>query len=162
MQGLNIWIMPILLKVSTILIFASAQITVRCTKWAKYTALKSMKLKLIINQKYKILQSQKHIYLFFGLVLRNYINLNHSMTELKLSRYHQTNIELCYHKQRGAWLLYDDTTQPRQQIATISGSDLDGWQWSGDCPKLVDFWQQEGRFGRWRAALMDAAMAYIN
>jgi len=84
------------------------------------------------------------------------------MTELKLSRYYQTDTELCYHKQGSKVLLYDDTTQPRLLIATISGSDLDGWGWSGDCPKLVEFWQQEGRFGRWRAALMDAVMAYIN
>jgi hypothetical protein len=90
------------------------------------------------------------------------MNFNPKIVELKLSRYHQTETELCYHKQGSKVLLYDDTTAPRLLIATISGSDLDGWQWSGDCPKLVEFWQQEGRFGRWRAALMDAVLAYIN
>ena len=48
------------------------------------------------------------------------------MTELKLAKQHQTAIELCYSKQHGAWLLYDDTAQPRALIATVSGSDLDG------------------------------------
>ena len=84
------------------------------------------------------------------------------MTELKLSNRHQTTIELAYSKQHGAWLLYDDTAQPRALIATISGSDLDGWQWRADCEKLSDFWQEVSSFGRWRAALMAAAMAYIN
>jgi len=84
------------------------------------------------------------------------------MTELKLSRHHRTDRELCYHRQRGQTLLYDDTAMPRQIIATISGNDLDGWQWRGDCEKLTNFWQQQGGFGRWRAALMDAALAYIN
>ena len=84
------------------------------------------------------------------------------MTQLILPRAHQTDRELCYTKQRGAWLLYDDTTAPRLLIATISGSDLDGWQWSGTVPKLTNFWQQQDRFGRWRVALMDAVMAYIN
>lgn len=84
------------------------------------------------------------------------------MTQLILSKHHQTEIELCYTKQRGAWLLYDDTTAPRLLIATISGSDLDDWQWSGTVTKLIEFWQQQDRFGRWRAALMDAVLAYIN
>jgi hypothetical protein len=84
------------------------------------------------------------------------------MTELKLSSYHRTDRELCYHKQRGQILLYDDTTAPRLLIATISGSDLDGWVWVGSCSKLLDFWQQESRFAAWRAALMDAVLAYIN
>jgi hypothetical protein len=84
------------------------------------------------------------------------------MTEIKLSRYHQTETELCYKRQGGQVLLYDDTTAPRLLIATVSGSDLDGWQWSGDCPKLTNFWQQETHFGRWRSALMDAVLAYIN
>lgn len=87
---------------------------------------------------------------------------NASITQLILPSVHHTDRELCYHKQRGAWLLYDDTTAPRQLIATISGSDLDGWGWSGTVSKLTEFWQQEDRFGRWRAALVDAAMAYIN
>jgi len=43
------------------------------------------------------------------------------MTELKLSRHHRTDRELCYHRQRGQTLLYDDTAMPRQIIATISG-----------------------------------------
>ena len=84
------------------------------------------------------------------------------MTEFKLSNRHRSPIELCYSKQRGAWLLYDDTTAPRLLIATISGSDLDGWQWSADCEKLSDFWQEVSSFGRWRGAIMAAAMAYIN
>jgi hypothetical protein len=119
-------------------------------------------LKLITNQKYKILQSQKPIYLFFGLVLRNYTNLKHNMVQIQLSKHHRTEVELCYQRQGGAVLLYDDTTAPRVLIATISGSDLDGWQWRGDCPKLVEFWQQVSRFATWRAAVADAAMAYIN
>ena len=84
------------------------------------------------------------------------------MTQIVLSSHHQTSTELCYHKQRGAVLLYDDTTMPRLLIATISGSDLDGWGWSGTVPKLTEFWQQETNFSRWRVALMDAVMAYIN
>jgi hypothetical protein len=84
------------------------------------------------------------------------------MTQLKLSRHHRTDTELCYHRQRGQVLLYDDTAMPRQLIATIIGSDLDGWQWVGNCPKLTNFWQQETHFATWRAALMDAVLAYIN
>lgn len=84
------------------------------------------------------------------------------MTELKLSARHQTAVELAYTKQHGAWLLYDDTTQPRALIATISGSDLGGWSWRGNCEKLNDFWQEINSFGRWRGAMMAAAMAYIN
>lgn len=84
------------------------------------------------------------------------------MRELKLSRHHRTDTELCYQRQRGQVLMYDDTTAPRLLIATISGNDLDGWAWVSNCPKLTDFWQQESRFATWRAALMDAAMAYIN
>ena len=84
------------------------------------------------------------------------------MTQLILPSVHHTDLGLCYHKQRGAWLLYDDTTAPRQLIATISGSDLDGWGWVGHVSKLTEFWQLETSFGRWRAALMDAVMAYIN
>jgi hypothetical protein len=154
--------MPILLKVLIILIFALAQMTARCTKWAKYTALRITKLKLIINQKYKILQSQKPIYLFFGLVLRSYTNLKHSMVQIQLSKHHQTDIELCYKKQHKQCLLYDDTIQPRQLIATISGDDFDGWQWRGECEKLTNYWQQVSHFKTWRAAMMDAALAYIN
>lgn len=84
------------------------------------------------------------------------------ITQLILPRAHHTEIELCYTKQRGTWLLYDDTTAPRLLIATISGSDLDGWGWVGAVPKLTSFWQQETHFAVWRAALVDAAMAYIN
>ena len=84
------------------------------------------------------------------------------ITQLKLPRAHQTEIELCYHKQRNVCLLYDDTTMPRQQIATISGNDLYGWQWQGECDKLANFWQQVTHFQTWRAAMVDAAMAYIN
>jgi hypothetical protein len=87
---------------------------------------------------------------------------NMKLTQIVLSKHHQTDTELCYKRQGSKVFLYDDTTAPRLLIATISGNDLDGWQWSGDCPKLVEFWQQEPWFGRWRAALMDAVMAYIN
>lgn len=84
------------------------------------------------------------------------------MTQLILPSVHHTDRELCYHKQRGAWLLYDDTEQPRQTIATISGCDLDGWQWCAECPKLAAVWQQQTHFAVWRAALVTAALAYIN
>ncbi len=84
------------------------------------------------------------------------------MTQLILPSVHHTDRELCYHKQRGAWLLYDDTEQPRQLIATISGCDFDGWQWRGECEKLTNYWQQVSHFKTWRAAMMDAALAYIN
>lgn len=84
------------------------------------------------------------------------------MTELKLSKQHRAACELCYSRQNGAVLLYDDTTQPRMVIATVSGSDLDGWSWRGNCEKLSDFWQEVSSFGRWRGAMMAAAMAYIN
>lgn len=84
------------------------------------------------------------------------------MTELKLAKQHRAACELCYSRQNGAVLLYDDTTQPLALIATISGSDLDGWQWKANCEKLSGFWQEVSNFGRWRAALIAAAMAYIN
>ena len=84
------------------------------------------------------------------------------MRELTLSAHHRASVELCYKKERGAWLLYDDTEQPRQLIATISGSDLDGWQWCAECPKLAAIWQQQTHFAVWRAALVTAALAYIN
>lgn len=84
------------------------------------------------------------------------------MTELKLPSVHHTDRELCYHKQRGAWLLYDDTEQPRQLIATISGCDLDGWRWTTETPKLSMYWHSSGTLARWRAALVEAAMSYIN
>jgi hypothetical protein len=85
-----------------------------------------------------------------------------TMVQIQLSRYHQTSVELCYKRQGGKVFLYDDTTAPRQQIATISGCDLDGWVWETNTPKLSIFWRSEERFGRWRAALMDAVLAYIN
>jgi len=84
------------------------------------------------------------------------------ITQLKLPSVHHTDRELCYKKQHNVCLLYDDTEMPRQQIATISGSDLDGWQWQGECDKLANFWQQVTHFQAWRAAMVDAAMAYIN
>lgn len=84
------------------------------------------------------------------------------MTQLILLRAHQTEIELCYTKQRGAWLLYDDTEQPRQLIATISGCDLNGWRWNSETPKLSMYWHSDGTLARWRAALVEAAMSYIN
>jgi hypothetical protein len=84
------------------------------------------------------------------------------MTELKLSRYHRTDRELCYKKHLGTWQLFDDTAMPRLLIATISGCDLDGWQWQGTCDTLANFWHQETHFQTWRAALVTAAMAYIN
>jgi hypothetical protein len=84
------------------------------------------------------------------------------MVQIVLSKHHQTDIELCYKRQGNKVLLYDDTAAPRLLIATISGSDLDGWAWVGNCPKLTNFWQQETHFATWRAGLMDAAMAYIN
>ena len=85
----------------------------------------------------------------------------YNMTELKLAKQHRAACELCYQRQGGAVLLYDDTAAPRVLIATESGSDLDGWQGRGDCEKLVEFWQQVGRFSTWRAALADSAMSYI-
>jgi hypothetical protein len=84
------------------------------------------------------------------------------MTEVKLSKHHRTSIELCYEKKGGLWLLYDDTTKPRKHIATICGSDFDGFQWRGECELMTNFWQQTTHFGQWRAALMDAVLAYIN
>ena len=84
------------------------------------------------------------------------------ITELKLSNIHRTDRELCYKKQGKTWLLYDDTQAPRQQIATISGSDLDGWTWDSETPKLSVYWRNDSKLSRWRAALVDAALAYIN
>lgn len=84
------------------------------------------------------------------------------MTEVKLSKYHRTSIELCYEKKGGSWLLYDDTIKPRILIATISGDDFDGFRWCGECEQMTNFWQQKTHFGQWRAALMDAVLAYIN
>ena len=84
------------------------------------------------------------------------------ITELKLPRWQRTDRELCYHKQCGAWLLYDDTDAPRVLIATISGSDLDGWRWNSETPKLSMYWHTQGTLARWRAALVEAAMAYVN
>lgn len=89
---------------------------------------------------------------------RNYFN----MVQIKLSKHHNTAIELCYKKKGNTCLLYDDTAMPRQQIAAISGDDFDGWQWRGECEKLTNYWQQVSHFKTWRAAMMDAALAYIN
>lgn len=84
------------------------------------------------------------------------------IVEIQLSKHCRTDRELCYIKKQNKCLLYDDTAMPRELIATVSGSDLDGWQWGGDCPKLADFWQQDTHFSTWRAALMTAVTAYIN
>jgi hypothetical protein len=84
------------------------------------------------------------------------------MTELKLAKQHRAACELCYKRQGGKVFLYDDTTAPRLLIATISGNDLDGWQWQGTCDKLANFWQQTTHFQTWRAALVTSALAYIN
>ena len=84
------------------------------------------------------------------------------MRELKLSAHHRADIELCYKKERGECRLYDDTIPPRVLIATISGCDLDGWQWRAECPKMAAVWQQQTCFANWRAALVTAALAYIN
>jgi hypothetical protein len=84
------------------------------------------------------------------------------MIELKLSNLHNTDRELCYKKHLRNWQLFDDTDKPIQRIAIISGNDLDGWQWQGTCDKLANFWQQTTHFQTWRAALVTAAMAYIN
>jgi hypothetical protein len=85
-----------------------------------------------------------------------------TVVQIKLSKHHHTDIELCYKKQHKECLLYDDTIQPRQLIATISGDDFDGWQWRAECEKLSNYWQQVSHFKIWRAAMMDAASAYIN
>jgi hypothetical protein len=84
------------------------------------------------------------------------------MVQIKLSKHHNTATEVCYKKKGNTCLLYDDTAMPRHLIATISGNDFDGWQWQGTCDKLANFWQQTTHFATWRAALVTAAMAYIN
>ncbi len=84
------------------------------------------------------------------------------MTQLIIPRVHHTDRELCYENKLGKWLLYDDTEQPRQLIATISGCDLDGWRWNSEIPKLSMYWHSDGTLARWRAALVEAAMSYIN
>lgn len=82
------------------------------------------------------------------------------MTELRLSSI-QSDIEFCYTKQRGAWLLYDDSCLPRQHIATISGNDLDGWIWIAEVDILRGYFEQEQeQAGRWKAALTNAAQSY--
>ena len=84
------------------------------------------------------------------------------IVQVKISKHSRTDREMCYIKQHNKCLLYDDTAMPRELIATVIGSDLDGWQWSGECNKLTDFWQQTTHFSTWRAALMAAVTAYIN
>jgi hypothetical protein len=84
------------------------------------------------------------------------------MVQLKLSKHHNTAIELCYKKQHNQCLLYDDSNAPRLLIATISGNDLDGWTWQADSPTLADYWQEQTHFKTWRAAMVTAALGYIN
>lgn len=85
------------------------------------------------------------------------------MTELKLNRQHAAayGIEFCYQKQNGAWLLYNDTTAPRLLIATISGNDLDGWQWRSEVDGFTPEWDAPSHYASWRAALRGAAFAYL-
>lgn len=82
------------------------------------------------------------------------------MTELRLSAI-KSDVEFCYTKQNGAWLLYDDSSLPRQHIATITGSDLDGWTWAAEVDILRGYFEHEQeRAGRWKAALTSAAQSY--
>lgn len=83
------------------------------------------------------------------------------MTEYKISRHHRTATEFCYTKQNGAWLLYNDTALPRVLIATISGSDLDGWAWRSETAFFKPCCLEENRYGRWGVAMYAAVLEYI-
>ena len=80
------------------------------------------------------------------------------ITELQLPKF--MRVAYCYVRDKGVVKLYDDEPMPRVHIATISGNDLDGWQWQAVVPIIR--YDNNDRSAHWRGAVVDAALRHYS